>query len=260
MIVGIPQETFPGETRVALNPGQHSGFGQGRNGSPRAVGGGSSRRISRFPLCRQGGQGRLLARRGLRRRRDPAGPRRGRQSRGGQGRSGQALCRQDRHRIVRSLGAAEGQPGIRRQRGDAFRPGAFASHHAGPGHGRALVAGHDCRLSGRALGRPGIAQDLPHADHGGRNAQRGEGLHRRRRRGRFAGDCHRPAARRGRVGLRRPPRGQGADHQPGRQGGRNAAGHLGQRGQGRLRPGHGRGLRQETAGVHGSSRWPAATW
>ena len=71
---------------------------------------------------------------------------------------------------------------------------------------QATIAGYRAVL----LAAAGLAQDVSHDDHGRRHAQRGQGVHRRRRRGRLAGHRHRPAAGRGGLGLRRPPGRQGA--------------------------------------------------
>ena len=97
--------------------------------------------------------------------------------------------------------------GPRRHRDLARRAAAHAV--AGPGHGRAELAGQRRRLQGGARRRRGLRPVLPAADHRGRHGAAGEAARARRRRGRAAGDRHRPAARRAGQRLRRAPRVQG---------------------------------------------------
>ena len=106
---------------------------------------------------------------------------------------------------VALAGAAEpagvpgGHAGDRRARRHRLRARPGAAHHARPGHGRAVVAGHGVRLQGGAAGRRGPAPLLPDADDRRRHGAAREGARARRRRGRAAGHRHGAPARRRRV-------------------------------------------------------------
>ena len=123
--------------------------------------------------------------------------------------------------------------GTRRHRDLARRAAAHAV--AGPGHGRADLAGQRGRLQGRARRRRGVRPVLPAADHRGGHGAAREAARARHRRGRAAGDRHRPAARRAGQRLRRAARVQGRGRVARRDVHRAHVG--GQRGgRGRLRP------------------------
>ena len=95
-------------------------------------------------------------------------------------------------------------------------------------------------------------QVLPHADDGRGHDPAGEGARSRRRRRRPAGDRDGPAPRRGRLGLRRPTRRQGAGGEPGCDLPR--ARRRGRRGRGRLRRRARRGPARARAGADRAPR------
>ena len=70
---------------------------------------------------------------------------------------------------------------------------------------QANLGGYEAVILGRAL----FQQDFPHDDHGGGNDSAVQGFHHRRRRGRFAGDCHGETARRESHRLRHAARRRG---------------------------------------------------
>ena len=260
MIVAVAKETFPGENRVALVPAVGSGPDKGRARGGRRAQAGRSGRISRRGLLGQRRQDRRLARRGLCRRRRPPGPR----GRGQPRRPPRTMSRDEgrpgRDRACDPLGSPQAAQDVAAKRRHAVRPGTGAADHPGPEHGRALVDGHGRRLSGRAAGGRDAAQDVSHDDDRRRHDHAGQGVRRRGRRGRPAGDRHGQAAGRRRLGLRRPAGREGAGARAWGEVRRAGAGHGRGRGQGRLRQGDGRGVLPKAARDDRPAWWPRATW
>ena len=218
MIVAVPRESHPGERRVALVPASSPPAGQGRDGGARRGRGRPVGRLSRPTICRQGGQDRPVARRRLSpptscSRSGPPGPTpRPAAPTWNFTATGQVVIG-----LCDPLGSPKLAAEMAAKGVSLFALEIASPHHPGAEHGRALVAGHDRRLSGGAAGGRSLAQDFPHDDYGRRHAQRREGLCDRGGRGRLAGHRHGPPLGRGRVGLRRSPGRQGAGAEPRRQ-------------------------------------------
>ena len=106
----------------------------------------------------------------------------------------------------------------------AVCPGIDPADHAGPEHGRALVAWPPWPAIGRCCWRRWRCRKMfPMLMTAAGTLTAGQGVRHRGRRGRVAGDRHRAAARRRGSGLRRAAGRQGADQQPRRQVRRDAA-------------------------------------
>ena len=202
MIVGIPQETFPGETRVALIPASipalakagievrvQSGAGQAA-GFPDSlyVDKGAKIATSRDEVFAAD----VILQVRAARRQSPGGQGRPAQTRSPARSSSDCAIPWGSRRRTRSspprgatLFGLELLPRITRAQGmDVLSS-------------QATIAGYRAVL----LAAQELPKIFPMLITAAGTLERGEGLHRRRRRGRSAGDCHRPAARCGRFGL-----------------------------------------------------------
>ena len=208
MKVGVAKEAAPGETRVAVVP----------DTARRLADDGVEVLVERGR--RRGGD--LLGRRLRGGRRAPRLRRRA--LRGGRRRlpRPQAVAGRDR-RPARGPDPGRAPPAARRRRAGSRARGARShgllhgldpARDARPADGRALLAEHGLRLQGGHARRRAPRQVLPDADDRRGDDPAGEGARARRRRRRPAGDRHRPAARRGRLRLRRAPGGEGAGGEP----------------------------------------------
>ena len=151
-------------------------------------------------------------------------------------------------------------PGAGRGQGDRGQPGRAAPHaEPGPVDGRADLAGQRRRLQGRGARRRPVRRLLPDADDRGRHGPAGVRAGARRRRGRPAGDRHRPPARRGRHRLRRARGRPGRHRVDRRERARRSAPSLGRR---RAAGTPGRSPAEEPPGSR--TRWPprspGSTW
>ena len=204
----MPRENAEGERRVALVPDTagrlvSAGFDVAVERGAGTAAGSARRGVHR------GRRGRCRARR-------PARWRRGRPPR--------AVAERGRDRSARGRHRADRLPlpAHRRGRHRAARPprrgrvrdGVDPAHHARTVDGRAVVAEHRRGLQGGTARRRPAAEALPAADDRRRHGRPGEGARPRRRRGRPAGDRDRAAPGRGRVGVRRAARGEGAGREP----------------------------------------------
>ncbi len=201
MKVGVAKETAPGERRVALVPevlGKlkaagldilvESGAGAGAAIPDSAFTEAGATIVSTVELLRPG-------------RRHP--PRREAVSGGDQG----ASLRPGRHRLPVAADRPGIGPGARQPGRDRDQPRRDpADAVAGADDGRPELPGQRRWLQGRPARRQRVRALLPAADHGGRHGQAGQRADPGHRRRRAAGDRHRPPARRGRQGLRRPAR------------------------------------------------------
>ena len=254
MIVAVPRENHPGERRVALVPASVPALVKAGMEILVETGAGQSAGYPDQQYVDKGAK--IAATRAevfaadilLQVRAAGANPQAGR------GRSGQLSQGPSGDRAVRSAGQPEGGGRSRRERRHAVLAGTAAAHHPGAEHGRAFVAGHDRRLSGGADGGRSLAENLPHAHHRRRNAQRREGFCDRGGRGGIAGHRHRSSPGRGRVGLRRSTGGEGAGAERRRQVRRGGHRRRRRGDQGRLRPGNGRGVLPQAAGTDDESR------
>ena len=234
MRIGVPKETLPGETRVALVPaGGRTAAQGGPAGRGRTVRGRGRRLSRRRRIARRARRSCSRAEVFADRRRHPAGPRdAGRTRRCDPGRRSSASpIRSARRRRSASVAATgvtmlsmELMPRITR----AQSMDALSS--------MATIAGYKGVLLAANLAAAHVPDAHDRRRHGLARAR----LHRRRRRRRAAGDRVGPAPRRADRSLRRPAGGQGAGAEPGRAV-RRAAARVGRRGgQGRLRQGAGR--------------------
>ena len=176
MKIGVVKESFPGERRVALVPADVGSLAEG--GLRDCDRGG----------CRVGGRDqptRIIGRRSRDRRgpgSDFSGGRRVRRALGG----GEPLvvCRTERLLrpdllligTVDPLGGPAGDRGIRSDRRPVVWSRVDSPDHACSEHGRPLLDGHGGRISRRAAGRDGIAEDVSPDDDGGRLAFAGAGV------------------------------------------------------------------------------------
>ena len=233
MHIGVPAETYPGETRVAATP----------ETVKKLVAGGRHTVSSRpAPALGASVRDEDFAAAGRHDRRDapPTSTRSRHRPEGAAApRRGAAAAAAKAAILVGLLSPHEGVDDAGQDRRHGVRHGAAAAHHARAGDGRAVVAGQHRRLQGGAPGRQRIRPLHADADDRGRH---GEGRARagaRRRRRRPAGDRHRQAAGRGHRSLRRAPGGEGAGRVARREVRRGAAVRRGEE----AAPGDGRRLR-----------------
>ena len=193
--IGVPRETATGETRIALVPAvaeKYAALGA-EVLVQRGAGQLSHLRDEEFTAATLVDDASEVFAADVVLKVDPPTPAEAAQMRAGHGRPRPAAALQGGRR----------DQGAPRRQDHQLRARAAAAHHAGAVHGRADQPGLHRRLQGRAdvgvHGRP----VLPDADDAGRDAPAGQGAGARRRRGRAAGDRHRPASWSRRRGLRR---------------------------------------------------------
>ena len=180
MRIGVPKETLPGETRVALIP---AAVGPLLKAGLQVAVEQSAGEAAGFPDDAYRAQGAVVVPRAevfqtadviLQVRSTPPDAAL---------RSGQAVIG-----FADPLGAPPALRAPRRRGRDDAVDGADAAHHPRAEHGRAVVDGHHRRLQGRAARRQPAAAHVPDAHDRRRHRLAGARLHRRRRRRRAAGD------------------------------------------------------------------------
>ena len=203
MLIGIPRETRPGETRVAATPetvkklaasGKHAIVVEsGRRRSRRA--------IPDDAYVAAGATIGVAAR----------GPGRGHRAQGARARRREELAAIKPGAMLVGLLNPFDAAGLeaRAARRHGLRAGLAAAHLARAVDGRAVVAGEHRRLQGRGDRGGGVRALHADADDGRGHGEGRPGARHGRRRGRAAGDRDRQAAGRGDRGVRRAPFGQG---------------------------------------------------
>ena len=203
MLIGVPAETDPAETRVAASPETVKKF----------IGLGAEVAVEHGAGLKAGRRRRRLSGGWRAARLGGGGARRGSRSEGPAADRTRTRSHEERRARHRHDGPLRPSG---RDRGDGeggrlgLRDGIDAAHHPRAGDGRPLEPGEPCRIPRRDRRggriRPRDADDDDAGGHGpGRQAVR----HGRRRRG-PAGDRDRPSTRRDRHRDRRPSRDQGA--------------------------------------------------
>ena len=200
--IGVPRETAPGETRVALVPAvaeKYAALGaevvlQKGAGASSYLADAAFEGVTLVDSAAEALGADVVLKV------DPPSRGRGRPAARGRGAG----------RPAAAVQGARRDQGAARPQGHQLLARVAAAHQQGAVHGRAHLAGVHRRLQGGPHGGRHGAALLPDAHHSGRHAAAGEGGHHGRRRGGPAGHRHRaPPGRRGR-GLRRALGHQGA--------------------------------------------------